>query len=65
MRLRRELPRGPRRKHQEEAQRRPGLGRILSSFVLVALVVLAFGLGTDYEFTTTGLIPTALIKSCG
>ena len=28
---------------------------------LVALIVLAFGLGTDYDFTTTGLIPTAVV----
>jgi exopolysaccharide biosynthesis polyprenyl glycosylphosphotransferase len=42
-------------------ERRPGAGRILSSLVLVALIVLAFGLGTDYHFTTTGLIPTAVV----
>jgi exopolysaccharide biosynthesis polyprenyl glycosylphosphotransferase len=42
-------------------ERRAGVGRIVSSLVLVALIVLAFGLGTDYDFTTTGLIPTALV----
>jgi exopolysaccharide biosynthesis polyprenyl glycosylphosphotransferase len=31
--------------------------------VLVALIILAFGLGTDYDFTTTGLIPTAVATS--
>ena len=31
--------------------------------MLVALIVLAFGLGTDYDFTTTGLIPTAVAAS--
>ncbi len=41
-------------------ERRPGPGRILSSLILVALVVLAFGLGTGYDFSTTGLIPTAV-----
>jgi exopolysaccharide biosynthesis polyprenyl glycosylphosphotransferase len=42
-------------------ERRSGAGRIVSSLVLVALIVLAFGLGTDYDFTTTGLIPTAVV----
>ncbi len=42
-------------------ERRPGSGRVVSSLVLVALIVLAFGLGTDYDFTTTGLIPTATV----
>jgi exopolysaccharide biosynthesis polyprenyl glycosylphosphotransferase len=42
-------------------ERRPGPGRVLGSLVLVALVVLAFGLGTDYDFHTTGLIPTAIV----
>ena len=43
--------------------RRAGSGRILAALVLVALIVLAFGLGTDYDFTTTGLIPTAVLMS--
>ena len=38
-----------------------GPGRVLAALVLVALIVLAFGLGTDYDFTTTGLIPTAVV----
>jgi exopolysaccharide biosynthesis polyprenyl glycosylphosphotransferase len=42
-------------------ERRPGPGRVLGSLVVVALVVLAFGLGTDYDFHTTGLIPTAVV----
>jgi exopolysaccharide biosynthesis polyprenyl glycosylphosphotransferase len=42
-------------------ERRSGPGRLVSSLVLIALIVLAFGLGTDYQFTTTGLIPTALV----
>ncbi len=42
-------------------ERRAGPGRIVASLVTVALIVLAFGLGTDYEFTTTGLIPTATV----
>ena len=44
-------------------ERRAGSGRILAALVLVALIVLAFGLGTDYDFTTTGLIPTAVAAS--
>jgi exopolysaccharide biosynthesis polyprenyl glycosylphosphotransferase len=40
---------------------RPGPGRILSSLILVALIVLAFGIGTDYPFNTSGLIPTAVV----
>jgi exopolysaccharide biosynthesis polyprenyl glycosylphosphotransferase len=44
-------------------ERRAGAGKVLGALVLVALIVLAFGLGTDYEFTTTGLIPTAVVTS--
>ncbi len=44
-------------------ERRAGPGRIVASLVTVALIVLAFGLGTDYEFTTTGLIPTATVAA--
>jgi exopolysaccharide biosynthesis polyprenyl glycosylphosphotransferase len=42
-------------------ERRPGPGRILSSLIVVALIVLAFGIGTDYDFTTSGLIPTSVV----
>ncbi|HEY7380844.1 MAG TPA: sugar transferase [Gaiella sp.] len=42
-------------------ERRPGPGRVLACLIAVALIVLAFGLGTDYNFTTTGLIPTATV----
>ena len=42
-------------------ERRPGAGRIVSSLVLVAAIVLAFGLGSGYEFSTTGLVPTATV----
>ena len=35
----------------------PARARSSRSLVLVALIVLAFGIGTDYEFTTTGLDP--------
>jgi exopolysaccharide biosynthesis polyprenyl glycosylphosphotransferase len=44
-------------------ERRAGAGRVLGALVLVALIVLAFGLGTDYDFTTSGLIPTAVATS--
>jgi exopolysaccharide biosynthesis polyprenyl glycosylphosphotransferase len=40
---------------------RPGVGRILACLILVALIVLAFGLGTGYDFTTSGLIPTSVV----
>jgi len=46
-----------------QRERRPGSGRIVSSIVLLALIVLAFGIGTGYDFTTTGLIPTAVVMS--
>ncbi len=42
-------------------ERRSGAGRIVSSLILVALIVLAFGLGTGYDFKTTGLIPTSVV----
>ena len=44
-------------------ERRPGAGRILASLIVVALIVLAFGLGTDYDFSTSGLVPTAVVVS--
>jgi exopolysaccharide biosynthesis polyprenyl glycosylphosphotransferase len=44
-----------------ERERRPGVGRVISSLVLVALVTLAFGLGTGHEFSTYGTAPTALV----
>jgi hypothetical protein len=44
-------------------ERRSGFGRIASSLLLVALITLAFGWGTDYDFTTSGLIPTAFVAS--
>jgi exopolysaccharide biosynthesis polyprenyl glycosylphosphotransferase len=42
-------------------ERRSGFGRLVSSLVVVALLVLAFGLGTGHDFNTFGLIPTALV----
>jgi exopolysaccharide biosynthesis polyprenyl glycosylphosphotransferase len=42
-------------------ERRAGPGRLVAAIVTVALIVLAFGLGTGYDFTTYGLIPTAAI----
>jgi exopolysaccharide biosynthesis polyprenyl glycosylphosphotransferase len=42
-------------------ERRPGAGRILASLMVVALIVLAFGLGTNYDFSTSGLIPTSVV----
>jgi exopolysaccharide biosynthesis polyprenyl glycosylphosphotransferase len=46
-----------------EREQRPGFGRILSSLVLVALITLAFGLGTGHKFSTYGLIPAAVLFS--
>jgi len=46
-----------------QRERRAGYGRIVSSLLVVALLVLAFGLGTGHDFTTFGLIPTALVIS--
>ncbi len=40
---------------------RAGFGRIASSLSIVALLVLAFGLGTGHDFTTFGLIPTTFV----
>jgi exopolysaccharide biosynthesis polyprenyl glycosylphosphotransferase len=40
---------------------RPGWGRLVGSLIVVALIVLAFGIGTSYDFTTSGLIPTAVV----
>jgi len=44
-------------------ERRPGAGKVLGGLVSVALIVLFFGIGTDYRFTTSGLIPTAVATS--
>src|SRR5207247_6266547 len=44
-----------------ERERRAGFGRVLSSLIVVALLVLAFGLGSGHKFSTFGLIPTALV----
>jgi exopolysaccharide biosynthesis polyprenyl glycosylphosphotransferase len=46
-----------------QREHRPGAGRILASLIVVALIVLAFGIGTGYDFTTSGLIPTAVVMS--
>jgi exopolysaccharide biosynthesis polyprenyl glycosylphosphotransferase len=40
---------------------RPGVGRVLACLIVVALIVLAFGIGTGYDFTTSGLIPTSVV----
>ena len=45
-------------------ERRAGAGKVASSIVLVAAITLAFGWGTNYDFTTSGLIPTACV-TCG
>src|SRR5262249_28060974 len=44
-----------------DRERRPGMGRIVSSLLLVVLVALAFGLGTGHKFSTYGLAPTAFV----
>jgi exopolysaccharide biosynthesis polyprenyl glycosylphosphotransferase len=40
---------------------RAGFGRVVSSLVIVALLTLAFGLGTGHDFATFGLIPTTVV----
>ena len=47
----------------EERERRPGFGRVLGSLILVALVTLAFAIGTGHHFSTYGLAPTAVLIS--
>ena len=42
---------------------RAGVGQIVLSMVLVAMITLAFGLGTGYHFTTYGLAPTAVVTT--
>jgi exopolysaccharide biosynthesis polyprenyl glycosylphosphotransferase len=42
---------------------RPGVGQIVLSMVLVAVITLAFGLGTGYHFTTYALTPTAVVTT--
>jgi exopolysaccharide biosynthesis polyprenyl glycosylphosphotransferase len=44
-----------------QRERRAGYGRIVSSLVVVALLVLAFGVGTGHDFGTFGLIPTSFV----
>ena len=44
-----------------EREHRPGFGRIVSSLFLVALITLAFALGTGHHFGTYGLTPTAIV----
>ena len=41
-------------------ERRPGRREDPASLIVVSLVVLAFGIGTGYDFTTSGLIPTSV-----
>ncbi|MFL5965386.1 MAG: sugar transferase [Gaiellaceae bacterium] len=40
---------------------RAGVGQVIASLMLVAVITLAFGLGTGYHFTTYALTPTALV----
>ena len=40
---------------------RAGMGRIIASLTLVAVLALAFGVGIGHEFTTFGLAPTAIV----
>jgi exopolysaccharide biosynthesis polyprenyl glycosylphosphotransferase len=44
-----------------ERERRAGIGRIVSSLVLVAVVTVVFAWGVDHEFGTYGLAPTAVV----
>jgi exopolysaccharide biosynthesis polyprenyl glycosylphosphotransferase len=40
---------------------RGGIGRVLASLVLVALLTTAFAVGSGHDFNTYGLVPTALV----
>src|SRR5207244_6650331 len=42
---------------------RAGVGQIVLSMVLVAVITLACGLGTGYHFTTYALTPTAVVTT--
>lgn len=44
-----------------QREQRAGYGRIVSSLVVVALLVLAFGVGTGHDFGTFGLVPTSFV----
>jgi exopolysaccharide biosynthesis polyprenyl glycosylphosphotransferase len=44
-----------------ERERRSGGGRIVGSLILVGIVALVFGIGTNREFGTYGLAPTAVV----
>ena len=44
-----------------ERERRAGIGRVVSSLVLVAVLTVAFAWGVDHEFGTYGLAPTAVV----
>ena len=46
-----------------QREHRPGAGRILACLIAVALIVYAFGYGTGYDFTTSGLIPTSVVTA--
>jgi exopolysaccharide biosynthesis polyprenyl glycosylphosphotransferase len=46
-----------------ERERRGGGGRIVGSLILVGAVALVFGVGTNREFGTYGLAPTAVVLS--
>jgi exopolysaccharide biosynthesis polyprenyl glycosylphosphotransferase len=44
-----------------EREQRAGIGRVVSSLVLVAVITLVFAWGVDHQFNTFGLAPTAVI----
>jgi exopolysaccharide biosynthesis polyprenyl glycosylphosphotransferase len=44
-----------------ERGHRAGVGRIVGSLSLVAVLAVTFAIGTDYHFRTYGLVPTAFV----
>jgi exopolysaccharide biosynthesis polyprenyl glycosylphosphotransferase len=42
-------------------EQRAGLGRIISSVFVIAVLTLAFAVGVGHEFSTYGLVPTAAV----
>ena len=45
----------------EPREQRTGFGRLLSSLIVVGLLTLAFAIGAGHEFSTYGLVPTAVV----
>jgi exopolysaccharide biosynthesis polyprenyl glycosylphosphotransferase len=49
----------------ERREQRAGFGSILASLIVVGLITLAFAIGAGHEFSTYGLVPTAVVLTAG